>query len=234
MPYSEPELIIPALKIIAQHPSGIRTSSLITKLIRDLRPSGHDAAIISGRRDTYFSQKVRNLKSHDTLTSKGLATYVRGAWKITSRGSEYIDKNEPILGALKEQGFDKRQIEREIERDFGGIIIEEGALKKTTINQRKRSRKLRKLKVAQVKRVNAGRLPCEICGFDFKLEYGELGKDFIHIHHIEPVHEMDIRGTRTQVDAALRKVVPLCSNCHSMIHRKRPFLSIEELKRTIH
>jgi len=67
LPYSEPELIAPALDVIASSKSGVSTTALIGQLRAALRPSGHDGAIISNRSDDYFSQKVRNLVSHKTL-----------------------------------------------------------------------------------------------------------------------------------------------------------------------
>ena len=234
MVYSEPELIIPALKIIAGSQGGVSTSILIRRLIQDLQPSGRDLEIISGRRDTYFSQKVRNLKSHDTLTSKGLATYSEGLWKITETGELFVEENEPIIDALREQGFTRTQIVNEIERDFSGLIIEEGLLRTATTQQRQRSATLKRAKIAEVRRGNNGKVPCSACGFDFEETYGEVGEGFIHIHHAEPVHEMNPQGTQIRIEEALIGVFPLCSNCHSIVHRDRNHLmSIDELRRII-
>lgn len=70
------------------------------------------------------------------------------------------------------------------------------------------------------------RLFCEICGFDFEKEYGEIGKDFIEAHHLEPISEI-IEEKESKIDELLM----VCSNCHKMIHRKRPWLSREEIKK---
>lgn len=70
-----------------------------------------------------------------------------------------------------------------------------------------------------------GSLYCEICGFNFEKVYGPIGKDFIEGHHIKPVSEMQ-KNEKTQVE----DIVLLCSNCHSMIHRKKPWLTKEELR----
>lgn len=75
---------------------------------------------------------------------------------------------------------------------------------------------------------NNGKLFCEVCGFDFEKKYGEIGKEFIEAHHIKPVSEMT-EGQETKIE----DLVMLCSNCHKMIHRKRPWLSKEELKNLI-
>lgn len=73
-----------------------------------------------------------------------------------------------------------------------------------------------------------GHLYCEVCGFDFEKTYGKLGENFIEAHHIKPVSEMN-EGEQTKSD----DFVMLCSNCHSMIHRKKPWLSKEKLKKLL-
>ena len=70
-----------------------------------------------------------------------------------------------------------------------------------------------------------GVLRCEVCGFDFEKYYGAIGKDFIEGHHIKPVSTLS-PGEKTKVD----DIVLLCSNCHSMIHRKKPWLTKSQLK----
>jgi len=70
---------------------------------------------------------------------------------------------------------------------------------------------------------------CSICGFDFEKVYGILGRNFIEVHHIVPVSKM---GDDYVVDP-IKELYPLCSNCHSMVHRKDPPYSIEELKKII-
>jgi hypothetical protein len=70
-----------------------------------------------------------------------------------------------------------------------------------------------------------GRLYCQSCGFDFYNLYGEIGIDFIEVHHVVPVHEL--KGeTKTKVE----DVALVCSNCHRMLHRRRPWIKMEELK----
>ncbi|MEJ5024977.1 HNH endonuclease [Brucella anthropi] len=64
-----------------------------------------------------------------------------------------------------------------------------------------------------------GRLFCEICNFDFNKNYGELGADFIEAHHRIPVCELGEHGKTSPDDLLM-----LCSNCHKMVHRYRPWL----------
>ena len=75
------------------------------------------------------------------------------------------------------------------------------------------------------KQKHGGKLFCEICGFDFYKTYGELGKDYIEGHHITPVSQLK-EGETTKIE----DIIMVCSNCHRMLHRRKPWLSIEELK----
>ncbi len=68
---------------------------------------------------------------------------------------------------------------------------------------------------------------CAACGFNFSDAYGSYGAGYIHIHHIKPLSEV---GTRHSPDPNT-DLVPLCANCHCMVHRNpKRTLSIEELK----
>lgn len=68
---------------------------------------------------------------------------------------------------------------------------------------------------------------CLICGFDFKETYGVIGDGFIEIHHITPLSEINeetIVNPKTDL-------IPVCSNCHRIIHRERDnILSPQELR----
>lgn len=73
-----------------------------------------------------------------------------------------------------------------------------------------------------------GKLACEVCNFDFRASYGERGNGFIECHHTKPVSELK-PGQKTNLsDLAL-----VCSNCHRMIHRRKPLLTIEQLRHTM-
>jgi len=68
---------------------------------------------------------------------------------------------------------------------------------------------------------------CEVCGFNFESRYGELGKDFIEIHHLVPISEL--RGLMVSSHPE-HDYAALCSNCHSMIHRMKVVHDIEALR----
>jgi hypothetical protein len=74
---------------------------------------------------------------------------------------------------------------------------------------------------------------CQVCGFDFAAIYGELGLDFAEAHHLNPLSERPPEEWTTAVQTNIADIAVLCANCHRMIHRRRPALSINELKATL-
>ncbi len=69
---------------------------------------------------------------------------------------------------------------------------------------------------------------CQCCGMDFASLYGEdLGANFIEVHHLQMISTFDENRPEDYVE----NLVPLCSNCHSMIHHgKQGPLSLHELR----
>jgi len=101
---------------------------------------------------------------------------------------------------------------------------EEGRILTRTHRYRERDPRLVVRKKEQVHKAH-GLLVCEVCGFDFKLAYGKRGDGFIECHHTKPVSDLKPSEKTKICDLSL-----VCSNCHRMIHRQKPWLSLAELK----
>lgn len=71
-----------------------------------------------------------------------------------------------------------------------------------------------------------GNTLCEVCGFSFLEQYGELGRDYIEAHHITPLSDLD-----GEQKTKISDLAPLCANCHRMIHRLNG--SVEALRNLI-
>ena len=67
---------------------------------------------------------------------------------------------------------------------------------------------------------------CTACGFDFERTYGDIGKGFIHVHHLRSLSSVE---GEFEVDP-IRDLSPVCPNCHAMIHKIDPPLAVEELR----
>lgn len=70
-----------------------------------------------------------------------------------------------------------------------------------------------------------GNLACEVCGFDFQKQYGDLGRGFAECHHKSPLSDLTQATTTKLSDLAI-----VCANCHRMLHRIRPWKNIEQLQ----
>jgi len=249
MPIPESDLILPALKIISQN-DGVTTGSLIRELTELFHPSGEDAVILTGRSDTKFSQKVRNLKSHDSLERHGFATYEPGnstssggSWHITNIGQSFLDGNQDNIEALINCRLpyaetlnllaEKATQGREMHIFDENLVINEGLQQNVTTSAYERSNALRRAAIEHYKQQD-GHILCCICGFDFLETYGERGRDFIIIHHEKPLYESEGIGRTTFLQQAIQEVKPVCPNCHSIIHLKRnETLSIQEMTELI-
>jgi predicted restriction endonuclease len=87
--------------------------------------------------------------------------------------------------------------------------LKEGQIRQVNITRHERNRALRQKCLEHYGYV------CRVCGMNFEQQYGEIGKEFIEVHHLYPISNTD---GEHEVDP-ITELVPLCCNCHSMIHR---------------
>lgn len=71
---------------------------------------------------------------------------------------------------------------------------------------------------------------CQVCNIDFKKMYGDIGEGFMHVHHLEKIAE---KGKERYQINPIKDLIPLCPNCHSMIHKREEPYSVRELKEKI-
>ncbi len=119
------------------------------------------------------------------------------------------------------------EVPRLIEKNNLEDEFEEGQVLTKLHKIRERSSTLVKKKKNDVI-AKTGKLTCESCGFDFAEFYGEIGKGLAECHHTKPVSELK-KGEKTK----LRELSILCANCHRVIHKSKPMLTIAELKTII-
>lgn len=161
---------------------------------------------------TYTAQGKVGMKSGGSLEKIVWAEYAGRRAELTADAKAIRD----AVSSANEVALAKLPTVEPYEGEEGGVIV------------RLHKRYERDPRIVAEKRKAAklaGDFSCEVCGFDFEAAYGELGVEFIEIHHTNPVHQMKA-GTNTKLsDLAL-----LCSNCHRMAHRRRVPLTIAELK----
>ncbi len=74
-----------------------------------------------------------------------------------------------------------------------------------------------------------GHIDCSVCNFDFEKRYGERGHRYMEAHHLRPISQLSPKGETT----SMKDLALICANCHRMVHRKSPWLSIDELRRKL-
>ena len=99
----------------------------------------------------------------------------------------------------------------------------EGARKTVSVNIYERDPEVRRKCIAK------WGTTCTVCAFHFEYFYGPFGKDYIHVHHLKPLAEI---GSEYKIDP-VNDLRPVCPNCHAMLHRRKPVMSIQELKELI-
>ena len=141
--------------------------------------------------------------------------------------------NNKIVG--KRTVYITKKIQNEIDRVINQELIEiypddiedkniyEGAKKQVIVNAYERSSQARK------ECIEYYGTKCSICNFDFEEFFGDIGKGFIHVHHIKPLSEIN---KEYKIDP-IKDLRPVCPNCHAMLHKKVPAYSIEEIKKFI-
>jgi len=72
-------------------------------------------------------------------------------------------------------------------------------------------------------------LACAVCTMRLTDIYGDLAAGFIEVHHLQPLSRI---GREHPLDAR-RDLRPVCPNCHRMLHRREPPLTLEELRLVI-
>ena len=60
----------------------------------------------------------------------------------------------------------------------------------------------------------------------YKFYGNKYGKKYIEIHHLKQLADS---GKEYQIDP-IKDLRPVCANCHRMLHKQRPPISIEELQ----
>ena len=106
--------------------------------------------------------------------------------------------------------------------DLGNAVVREGAVREVLVNSYERHAGAR----GECIRVHGD--SCVACGINFGDEYGEIGEGFIHVHHLVPLSTI---GREYELDP-VEDLVPVCPNCHAMLHRRTQTpRSVDDLRR---
>ena len=129
-------------------------------------------------------------------------------------------KNDELLSFLKGEDIDFSITDNSNNEHSSVAEFREGEVYEVVQNRYERNRE------ARDKCIEAKGCRCAVCGMDFEGTYGEIGRGFIHVHHLIPISSI---GEDYVIDP-INHLVPVCPNCHNMLHRKDPPFSPRELK----
>jgi len=112
--------------------------------------------------------------------------------------------------------------------DPNDIEFREGKEKLKLHLSKERNRHLVKSAKDQWTKESKRNVICSVCSFSFSDTYGKIGKGYIEAHHILPISSIT-----PDIVVKVSDLSPVCSNCHRIIHRYRPWLTINQLKDAI-
>lgn len=162
--------------------------------------------------DMLLMEQLKKIDSHFTWSSQSsgieipeyIAIKIETLWKEMA-GSDVTNLSRNEIG-IEEIVYPERYTE--------------GALTQITVNKYERDVKARKACLKEYGYI------CGVCNENLADKYGELGKEFIHVHHIVPLNEIK----REYKINPITDLIPLCPNCHAIIHRKTPAYTPDELR----
>lgn len=178
----------------------------------------------SGKTGTYLNQpQARQLLSGDHEVYVFFRSGDRDAFEFAGIGTALEEEDGPPIRVLWSFDADPAPRPAESPGEIRGQKFREGAMMQVTVNAYERNPAARR---ACIEHYGCS---CKVCGFNFEEEWGELGKDFIHVHHLKEISSV---GEEYEVDP-VNDLIPVCPNCHAMLHRRKPVGSVDEMRRLL-
>lgn len=205
----------------------------------DLHTDGNTSLILS--EDWQFSRKGRKQPAYDQ-SREHIRLIEEEGYQLKTFPMKYSDanKDEDGVGPAKIEGFEPKLTSKSLKRvggswyasddGLGNLLPEEvetpeqyieGASKTVSVNTYERNSD------ARAKCIEYHGFKCAVCSFDFEHVYGAIGEKYIHVHHVIPLAEIQ----KEYLLDPVKDLIPVCPNCHAIIHRTRPPLTVEQLKK---
>jgi 5-methylcytosine-specific restriction enzyme A len=186
---------------------GLATAKRMLKPRTKAQRAGLDRILEAGKPDLTAEAVVLETRFRSLFTEEELAEAARR------------------IGRFREES---KRVRRERERLYPdelepGRTYTEGAKRQVRVNAYERDPRARKACLAH------HGCRCAACDLSFEDRYGSLGAGFIHVHHLRP---LAAKGTPESVNPT-KDLAPVCPNCHAMLHRKNPPLTIQALRKAI-
>ena len=208
--------------------TGKETGYWANYFLRSVRKNGGLAA----------AKRILEEKSKGTLKQDGLTKLIK--FRRADLSVEFLVLNEKFRSLFTSKELEEAQRRLDLipsyafrnsvpSKDvFPGEYVDdteytEGSKKRVVVNAFERNPKARE---ACLKKFGYS---CQVCGMSFSDRYGEIGGKFIHVHHKKL---LACRQKAYKVDP-VKDLIPVCPNCHAMLHTSDPPLRVDELKSKI-
>lgn len=212
----------------------------ITTTINTTQNKDRNYIYIRKKDQDCFPEPYKEFNIMDLINNKKYPVHLEDSYRITGLNDFFkthseIGKGTKILIETIEQfktyniyvDHIPNKLDQTVRQDLENIESEnftEGGMFLRLVNYFERNPDLR------ARAIRIHKTTCQACGFNFEGKYGEHGKDFIEVHHINPVS----RNLERIIVDPEKDLVVVCSNCHRMIHRnKMKILSLENLRELI-
>jgi predicted HNH restriction endonuclease len=137
----------------------------------------------------------------------------------------YPDRRKDAVGVLYFEEAITRSKEIALDSELLEFRANEGKQRLVIHLRRERSRDLIIAKRNEV-RVEKGCLVCEACKLRERTLPKHIGEACFEVHHKTPLTTLT-----EQIEIRLADVSLLCANCHRMIHRSDPMMTVDELQK---
>ena len=184
-----------------------RTAKTFTSSINQTRDEfdmieGHDSR--TGHKKDKLTKKLQPF--HDSLKDKSRAELWGMVEIILNNDDNQLAEEFGLMPSSTEFLEGKPKIKQHIERERSSGLVREAK------------------KRWQLETDN--NIRCAVCDFSFQEQYGPLGVNMIEAHHRTPLNEIE-----GEIETKIEDLAPVCSNCHWILHRHTPMISISAFRK---
>jgi hypothetical protein len=193
----------------------------------------YDQETMESRKEIRWRNDLAFIRKH-LVTSGYVSDQKWGEWHITEKGTEYFGRLcRQVQGSKSQRLTDLALLRLSSHISFSSAMLSDENAVTGETEFREGGKVLRwttryeRDPGIRESAIKAHGTICMGCGFSFEQTYGVIGRGFIEVHHTRPVSTLEADTIVTPE----QDMITLCSNCHSMVHRKKSEpLSLENLK----
>jgi 5-methylcytosine-specific restriction protein A len=203
------------------------TQAIMAKYPSYLKKSPYNGIVVG-----LTTRIVKHLNRFEVIDTEGKKTKFivpfEGWHEDYKEGNHFVWKvRDELVQALEELGMVDEQKFPSEEQELTSYHVENTYEGKKVVCYTTRYERSAKNRDAAIKIHGT---VCQGCGFNFEQTYGEIGKDYIEVHHVKPLCE----GEGAEGVNAATDLICVCANCHHMIHRRKDsVLSLKELQKLL-